>query len=339
MIYSIAPSPKDANLIWAGTDDGLIHVTRDGGKNWQNVTPPDLTPWSKVAQLDASHFDAATAYAAVNRFRLDDLHPYIYRTHDGGKTWQKIVNGLPDNEPVNTVREDPERKGLLFAGTERSVYVSFDDGDHWQSLRLNLPATSIRDLVVHGDDIVVGTHGRSFWILDNITPLRQIDSRSRRSLDAHLFAPQAHLSRPPQQQHRHAAAARRAAGPESARRRDDRLLARSRRRAGRPGDLRLVRQVVRRYSPATTSPSRSMPKELECSDVLGASRERASRPPPACTASSGICTIRRRTARTRISDLRDLSRHAALSARGRRVLPGTYTVKLTVDGENLLAEP
>jgi photosystem II stability/assembly factor-like uncharacterized protein len=188
VIYSIAPSPKDVNLIWAGTDDGLIHVTHDGGKNWQNVTPPDLTPWSKLAQMDASHFDTATAYAAVNRFRLDDLHPYIYRTHDGGKTWQKIVNGLPD-EPVNTVREDPERKGLLFAGTERSVYVSFDDGDHWQSLKLNLPPTSIRDLVVHNDDIVVGTHGRSFWILDNITTLRQASAQVAGAA-AYLFAPQ-----------------------------------------------------------------------------------------------------------------------------------------------------
>ncbi len=189
VIYSLAPSPKDANLIWAGSDDGLIHVTRDGGKNWQNVTPPDLTPWSKLAQMDASHFDTATAYAAVNRFRLDDLHPYIYRTNDGGKSWQKIVNGLPDNEPVNTVREDPERKGLLFAGTERSVYVSWDDGDHWQSLKLNLPPTSIRDLVVHNDDIVIGTHGRSFWILDNITPLRQFNAQVS-SAPAHLFTPQ-----------------------------------------------------------------------------------------------------------------------------------------------------
>jgi photosystem II stability/assembly factor-like uncharacterized protein len=191
VIYSIAPSPKDANLIWAGTDDGLIHVTHDGGKNWQNVTPPELTPWSKLAQMDASHFDTPTAYAAVNRFRLDDLHPYIYRTHDGGKSWQKIVSGLPDNEPVNTVREDPERKGLLFAGTERTVYVSWDDGDHWQSLKMNLPPTSIRDLVVHRDDVVVGTHGRSFWILDNITPLRQFSPEVADGHDpAHLFAPQ-----------------------------------------------------------------------------------------------------------------------------------------------------
>jgi len=190
VIYSIAPSPKDPTLIWAGTDDGVIQVTQDGGKNWQNVTPPELTPWSKLAQMDASHFDTPTAYAAVNRFRLDDLRPYIYRTHDGGKSWQKIVSGLPENEPVNTVREDPERKGLLFAGTERSVYVSWDDGDHWQSLKMNLPPTSIRDLVVHQDDVVVGTHGRSFWILDNITPLRQFSPDIANSLKAHLFAPQ-----------------------------------------------------------------------------------------------------------------------------------------------------
>ena len=189
VIYSLAPSPEDVNLIWAGTDDGLIHLTRDGGKNWQNVTPPELTPWSKVAQMDASHFDTTTVYAAVNRFRLDDLHPYIYRTHDAGKTWQKIVSGIAENEPVNTVREDPERKGLLLAGTERTVYISFDDGDHWQSLRLNLPATSIRDLVIHHDDIVVGTHGRSFWILDNVTPLRQLNPQVAVS-DVHLFTPQ-----------------------------------------------------------------------------------------------------------------------------------------------------
>jgi photosystem II stability/assembly factor-like uncharacterized protein len=189
VIYSLAPSPKDANLIWAGTDDGVIQLTHDAGKNWQNVTPPELTPWSKLAQMDASHFDSATAYAAVNRFRLDDLHPYIYRTHDGGKSWQKIVSGLPDNEPVNTVREDPERKALLFAGTERSVYVSWDDGNHWQSLKMNLPPTSIRDLVVHHDDVVLGTHGRSFWILDNITPLRQFTPEVANE-QAHLYAPQ-----------------------------------------------------------------------------------------------------------------------------------------------------
>jgi photosystem II stability/assembly factor-like uncharacterized protein len=188
VIYSLAPSPLDANLIWAGTDDGLLWLTRDGGQNWREVSPPGLTAWSKIAQLDASHFDPNSVYAAVNRFRLDDLHPYIYRTHDGGQTWEKITNGLPEDASVNVVREDPVRQGLLFAGTERAVYVSFNDGDSWQSLQLNLPATSMRDLVVHGDDIVVGTHGRSFWILDDITPLRQLTEQTA-AAPAFLFRP------------------------------------------------------------------------------------------------------------------------------------------------------
>lgn len=174
VIYTVAPSYKDINTIWCGTDDGLIHVTRDGGKTWKNVTPSEKIPtWSKISLMDASHFDANTVYAAVNRIRCDDMNPHIYKTNDGGKTWKEIVNGLP-KDPINVVREDPLRKGLLYAGSERAVYVSFDDGEHWQSLRLNMPATSIRDLVIKDDDIVVGTHGRSFWILDNITPLRQL---------------------------------------------------------------------------------------------------------------------------------------------------------------------
>src|SRR5262245_20383121 len=188
VIYTVAPSHKDINVIWCGTDDGLIHVTHDGGKNWQNVTPPGVSSWSKLSLMDAGRFDAQTAYAAVNSIRLDDQRPHIYRTHDGGKTWKKIVNGLPD-DPVNVVREDPVRRGLLFCGSERAVYVSFNDGDDWQPLRLNMPATSIRDLVVHDDDIVVGTHGRSFWILDDITPLRQITADIA-AADAFLFKPQ-----------------------------------------------------------------------------------------------------------------------------------------------------
>ncbi|MDP9046940.1 MAG: glycoside hydrolase, partial [Bacteroidota bacterium] len=173
VIYTVAPSFKSINTIWIGTDDGLIQRTVDGGKTWKNITPAEISSWNKISIIDAGHFDDITAYAAVNKIRLDDMNPYIYRTHDGGKTWKRIVNGLPA-DPVNSVKEDPYCKGLLFAGTETAVYVSFDDGDNWQPLRLNMPATSIRDLVIKNNDLVVGTHGRSFWILDDITALRNI---------------------------------------------------------------------------------------------------------------------------------------------------------------------
>ncbi len=189
VIYALAPSFKSLDTVWAGTDDGYIWTTRDAGVNWKNVTPPELTPWSKVTQIEASHFDDQSAYASVSRFRIDDLRPYIYRTHDGGKTWRLITNGLPDS-PVNAVREDPVRQGLLFAGTETSVWVSFDDGEHWQPLQLNLPHTSMRDLIIHDDDLIVATHGRSFWILDDITPLRQIVAATQ-TADAFLFKPAA----------------------------------------------------------------------------------------------------------------------------------------------------
>ncbi len=189
-IYALAPSFKDVNTLWTGTDDGLIWMTRDGGKNWNNITPPELTAWSKVTQIEASHFDDQSAYASVSRFRIDDLRPYIYRTHDGGKTWKLITDGLPADAPVDTVREDPVRKGLLFAGTETSVWVSFDDGDHWQSLQLNLPHTSMRDFGIHENDLIVATHGRSFWILDDITPLRQLAEATANS-GGYLFKPEA----------------------------------------------------------------------------------------------------------------------------------------------------
>jgi len=174
VIYAVAPSPLDGNRIWAGTDDGLIHVTTDGGQTWTDVTPPDLRPWAKVSIMDASHFDPLEAYAAINTFRLDDLRPHILRTRDGGKSWTQITNGIPAGGIINVVREDPKRRGLLLAGSEQQVYVSFDDGDRWQSLRLNMAASSIRDLIIKDDDVVVATHGRGFWILDDIEPLRQI---------------------------------------------------------------------------------------------------------------------------------------------------------------------
>jgi photosystem II stability/assembly factor-like uncharacterized protein len=190
VVYTVAPSYTNINRIWAGTDDGLIQTTADGGLHWTDVTPPELRakPWSKVSIIDAGRFDAGTAYAAVNTLRLDEMRPHIYRTHDGGKTWTHITNGIPDGAVINVVREDAKKRGLLFAGSEDQVWVSFDDGDHWSSLRLNMPATSIRDLVIKDDDIAIGTHGRSFYILDDIAVLRQITPATANSAVT-LFTP------------------------------------------------------------------------------------------------------------------------------------------------------
>ena len=188
VVYSIGPSPLRAGMVWVGSDTGLIHLTRDGGKTWQNVTPPGLSAWSKITQIEASHFDPAEAWAAVDRHRLEDYKPYAYRTRDYGKTWSLVADGLTEPAYLNSIKEDPHKKGLLFAATELSVEVSFDDGDHWQSLKQNLPAVSVRDLVIHGDDLVIGTFGRGFWILDNITPLRQITANTAPS-EAVLFKP------------------------------------------------------------------------------------------------------------------------------------------------------
>ncbi len=173
VVFTIAPSALNRDVIWAGSDTGLIHRTRDGGKTWKDVTPPGLSAWSKISLIESSHFDPAVAYAAVDRSRLEDRTPYLYRTRDYGATWQLITNGIADPAFAHAIREDTQKKGLLFAGTAAGVYASFDDGDHWQSLQLNLPVTSVRDLTIHDEDLVIATHGRSFWILDNITPLRQ----------------------------------------------------------------------------------------------------------------------------------------------------------------------
>ncbi|HEY3103365.1 MAG TPA: hypothetical protein VGJ69_07230 [Pyrinomonadaceae bacterium] len=188
VIYTIAPSPLRASLIWIGTDDGLIQMTNDDGKSWTNVTPPELTSWSKVTMIDASHFDVNKAFASVERHQLGDYEPHIFRTRDSGKTWTEITRGLPQGVYLQTVKEDPQRAGMLYAGTERAVFVSFDDGDHWQSLQLNLPPASMRDLAIHGNDLIVATHGRSFWVLDNISPLRQLLSNVANSA-VHLFEP------------------------------------------------------------------------------------------------------------------------------------------------------
>lgn len=189
VIYTIAPSPKHAGEIWVGTDDGLVQLTRDEGKTWKNVTPAALTPWSKVTGIAVSRHETGEAYAAVDRHRLDDLQPYLYRTKDYGKTWERVSNGIPDGSFLNCVRNDPKVAGLLYACTEKGVYVSYSDGDHWSPLQFNLPTTSVRDLTVHGDDLVIATFGRSFWVLDDITPLRQWSEKVA-SADAWLFEPE-----------------------------------------------------------------------------------------------------------------------------------------------------
>jgi photosystem II stability/assembly factor-like uncharacterized protein len=188
VIYTIAPSRLADRDLWVGTDDGFIWRTRDQGQHWDNVTPPALSGWSKVGIIEASHFDAETVYAAVDRHRLEDVRPYIYRTHDGGRQWQLVTTGIPSGDFVNAVREDPVRKGLLYAATEKGVFVSFDDGDHWQSLQMNLPVTSVRDIEVHGDDIVLATHGRAFWVMDEVAPLREL-AESAATGAVRLFRP------------------------------------------------------------------------------------------------------------------------------------------------------
>ena len=191
VVYTISPSPLDAKTVWAGTDDGLIWNTTDDGAHWNNLTPPAMTAWSKVSQIEAGHFDAATAYASVDRHRLADNKPYIYRTHDGGKTWTEIADGIPVGAYVNSVKEDPKVKGLLYAATELRVYVSFNDGGNWQPLQLNMPATSVRDIVAHGDDLDIATHGRGFWVLDQMTALRQLAEKGEEIVSApvYLFKP------------------------------------------------------------------------------------------------------------------------------------------------------
>ena len=331
VIYALGLSPIDGNRIWAGTDDGLIWTTTDGGAHWTNVTPPELKPFWKVFNMDAGHFDAQTAYAAINTLRLDDMRPHLFRTHDGGKTWTEINNGIPDGAATSTIREDPKRKGLLYAGSETQVYVSFDDGDHWQSLRLNMPASSVRDLEVKGDDLIAGTHGRGFLILDDVTPLRQIASEACRRRTPSLRAADRH---PRAQRHEpaHAVAARHGHRQESARRRHHRLLP-------RPEHLR--RPSRSKSSTARATSSRSSTAPIPCRRSIraiptqpsGRGRRACSPPRPAITASSGTCSTRRsrHVHRPRRRHRRP-ARHPAVST-APWVMPGTYTVRLIAGGE------
>ena len=192
LIFAAAESPLTKGQIWAGTDDGLVHLTRDGGKTWTNVTPKAMPEWSRVSLIEPSLFDAGTAYVAANRYQLDDLQPYIYRTDDYGKSWTRITNGIPDNVFVRAVRSDPKRRGLLYAGTESGVYFSLDEGKRWQALKLNLPVTPVHDLVVKNDDLVLATHGRAFWILDDLSPLRQFQDEAKDKA-LHFYKPKTAL--------------------------------------------------------------------------------------------------------------------------------------------------
>ena len=188
-VFALGPGKTDVNVLWAGSDDGLVHVTRNGGKTWTNVTPKDMPEFGRVSIIDASQFDAGTAYIAVKKPLLNDLAPYIFRTHDFGRTWTKIVNGLGPLDYVHVVREDPTRRGLLYAGTQHAAYISYDDGDHWSSLSLNLPDVPVKDLIVEGNDLAIATHGRGFYILDDIGPLRQVGGPVANAARVFLFKP------------------------------------------------------------------------------------------------------------------------------------------------------
>jgi hypothetical protein len=187
-IFAFAESPLTKGVLWAGSDDGLIHLSQDNGETWENVTPPSIPPWSLISIIEASPHDAGTAYIAANRHRHDDFAPYLYKTSDYGKTWTAIVGDIPADDFTRVIREDPNRRGLLYAGTETGIYVSFDDGGHWQRLQLNLPVVPVHDLVIRDQDLVLGTHGRGFWVLDDLTPLYDMTAEALQE-DAHLFAP------------------------------------------------------------------------------------------------------------------------------------------------------
>ena len=323
VVYSIAPSPTAAGLIWAGTDSGLIHLTRDGGQTWANVTPPGLSDWSKVTCIEASRFAGGVAYAAIDRHRLDDNKPYLFRTRDYGKTWTPITSGVEEPSFLNAIREDPVRKGLLYAATENGVFVSFDDGDHWQSLQLNLPTVSVRDLVIHGDDLVIATHGRSFWILDDMAPLREIDAKVAAS-DAYLYQPATAIRLNPE------AFQGTPLPPEIPRAQNppDGAVIDYYLKSAPPGEVTLEildakNQLVRRYS-SSEHPSVRRSRQAVADVWIVA--------PQSLTARSGMNRF--------VWDLRYAAAfggagdsEAGRAAQGPQVLPGAYQVRLTVAGQ------
>jgi len=330
-IYAVAASYKTTQTIWAGTDDGLVWITRDGGANWSSITPPNVTPWSKIAQIDASRFDDDTAYVAVNRERIDDLKPYAFRTHDGGKTWTSIVSGLPDNAPVNAVRADPVQQGLLYAATEHGVYVSFNDGDAWQPLQYNLPHTSMRDLLVHEDDLVVATHGRSFWVLDDVEPLRQLAAGQQPPM---LFKPAdawrirrdnyTDTPMPPDE-------------PMGANPPDGAILDYNLPTAASSVTLEILDaqgNLIRRYS--STDPVTPTPDELRTELIPPYWPKRNGPLPTSAGMHRWVWDLHATTPTSPRYEypISAVPHRTPLEPQGPVVLPGTYTVRLTVDGQS-----
>ncbi|MES2219498.1 MAG: glycoside hydrolase [Acidobacteriota bacterium] len=333
VIYSLAASYKTTQTIWAGTDDGLVWITRDGGANWKNITPPVVASWSKIAQIDASRFDDDSAYVAVNRFRVDDLHPYAYRTHDGGKTWTSISAGLPEDAPMNAVRADPVRAGLLYASTEKSVWVSFDDGDHWRPLNYNLPHTSMRDLLVKDDDLIVATHGRSFWILDDVSPLRQLAASAGQVQSILLPAAQAWRVR----RDTNTDTPLPADEPAGENPPDGAILDYNLPQLAHTVTLEILdnsANVLRKYS--SDDPMVPAPKELR-TGLIPAYWPKMHGPLPTTAGMHRWVWDLRSTAPTATSysyPIAAVPHRTPLVPQGPLVVPGTYTVRLTVDGKS-----
>ncbi len=333
VIYTIAPSPLQADTLWVGTDDGLIWVTHNDGKRWRNVTPKSVTSWSKVIMVDASHFDPNTAYAAIDRHRLNDYTPHVLRTRDDGKTWQEMDEGLPADAYVQAIKEDPIRKGMLWAGTSVGVYVSFDQGDHWQSLRLNMPLVEIRDFAFHGNSVAIATFGRSLWLLDNLDSLRQIDEQMADS-PAHLFKPEPATLREGGRGFDRGTGLAAATDMDPIEVWSGEPLTKGaiidyylKSEASSPVTLSILDatgKVVRQYSSATKFPEQD-PKKMDVPAVWRAT-------PAALLATAGMHRF--------AWDLRDIplgapkatGRAASFGGSGHAALPGQYTVRLTVDG-------
>ncbi len=324
VIYTVAPSRLDANVIWTGSDTGLVYITRDGGKSWHDVTPPGVAAWSKITLIEASHFHAGEAYAAIDRHRLDDYAPYFYRTRDFGKTWTAVIDGLAAPAYLNAIREDPKRAGLLFAGTELGVAVSFDDGDHWQSLQLNLPTVSVRDLVIHDGDLAIATHGRAFWILDDIAPLRQANAEIA-AKSAWLYAPAPAIRMnpekfsgtplPPEEP-----AAKNPADGASI----DYYLAAAPAEAVKLEILDANGKTIRRFSSGAKPPSRRTGLSIA---------DRWLTPPPGLTAKPGMNRFTWDLRYPSPGEAEDEEAEFSGFGGGPQVFPGTYRARLTVDGK------